>query len=218
MWPTCSSGAHCRGGGNLRCASRSAPASAVSRGNSSWSRWCSRRPEGIGAVGAGVGRGTGRGFHPRAGFRALPFRGEVPIVIDGRVLVFAAAAALTSAVIFGFAPLLSLRHRNPQALLREGDRGSTAVANVARRSLVAVEVALAMVVLCGAGLLVKSMAGLLQVSPGLDPGEVLTLQVSLPQTDTYGPPIPRIVLRGPVEPARRGCRASVASARSAICR
>ena len=123
------------------------------------------------------------------GFRALPFRGEVPIEIDGRVLLFAAAAALTSAVIFGFAPLLSLRHRNPQALLREGDRGSTAVANVARRSLVAVEVALAIVVLCGAGLLVKSLAGLLQVSPGLDPREVLTLQVSLPQTDTYGPPI-----------------------------
>ena len=123
------------------------------------------------------------------GFRALPFRGEVPIEIDGRVLLFAAAAALTSAVIFGFAPLLSLRHRNPQALLREGDRGSTSVANVARRSLVTVEVALAIVVLCGAGLLVKSLAGLLQVSPGLDPRDVLTLQVSLPQADTYGAPV-----------------------------
>jgi putative ABC transport system permease protein len=123
------------------------------------------------------------------GFRSLPFRGEVPIEIDGRVLLFAAAAALTSAVVFGFAPLLSLRHRNPQALLREGDRGSTSVANVARRSLVTVEVALAIVVLCGAGLLVKSLAGLLQVSPGLDPRDVVTLQVSLPQADTYGAPV-----------------------------
>jgi putative ABC transport system permease protein len=123
------------------------------------------------------------------GLRSLPFRGEVPIEIDGRVLLFAAAAALTSAVVFGFAPLLSLRHRNPQALLREGDRGSTSVANVARRSLVTVEVALAIVVLCGAGLLVKSLAGLLQVSPGLDPRDVVTLQVSLPQTDTYGAPV-----------------------------
>jgi len=60
---------------------------------------------------------------------------------------------------------------------------------VARRSLVAVEVALAIVVLCGAGLLVKSLAGLLQVSPGLDPREVITLQVSLPQADTYGAPV-----------------------------
>jgi putative ABC transport system permease protein len=123
------------------------------------------------------------------GFRALPFRGEVPIEIDGRVLLFAGAAAVASAVTFGFAPLLSLRHRNPLALLRDGERGSTSVASIARRSLVAVEVALAIVVLCGAGLLVKSLAGLLQVSPGLDPRDVLTLQVSLPQTDTYGAPV-----------------------------
>ena len=123
------------------------------------------------------------------GFRRLPFRGEVPIDIDGRVLVFAALAALISAATFGFAPLLSLRQRNPQALLREGDRGSTSVANLARRWLVAVEVALAIMVLCGAGLLVKSLAGLLQVSPGLDPRDVLTLQVSLPQANTYGAPV-----------------------------
>jgi putative ABC transport system permease protein len=123
------------------------------------------------------------------GFRALPYRGEVPITIDGRVLLFAAGAALMSAALFGFTPLISLRGRDPQGLLRDGERGSTAMANIARRTLVAVEVALAIVVLCGAGLLVKSLAGLLQVSPGLDPRDVLTLQVSLPQADTYGPPI-----------------------------
>jgi putative ABC transport system permease protein len=54
---------------------------------------------------------------------------------------------------------------------------------------VALEVALAIVVLSGAGLLVKSLTGLLRVNPGLDPREVLTLQVSLPQPDTYGVPI-----------------------------
>ena len=123
------------------------------------------------------------------GFRALPFRGEVPITIDVRVLMFAGFAALVSAALFGFTPLVSLRDRNPQGLLREGERGSTGVANVARRGLVAIEVALAIVVLCGAGLLVKSLSGLLHVSPGLDPHEVLTLQVSLPQDDTYGPPV-----------------------------
>jgi putative ABC transport system permease protein len=123
------------------------------------------------------------------GFRALPYRGEVPIVIDGRVLMFAAAAALLSAAIFGFAPLIGLRRRDPATLLREGERGSTAAAHTARHVLVAFEVALAIVVLCGAGLLVKSLAGLMQVSPGLNPSEVLTLQVSLPQENTYGPPI-----------------------------
>jgi putative ABC transport system permease protein len=123
------------------------------------------------------------------GFRSLPFRGEVPIGIDGRVLMFAAATAIVSAALFGFAPLLGLRSRNPNTLLREGERGSTGVANIARRSLVAIEVALAIVVLCGAGLLVKSLSGLMHVSPGLDPQEVLTMQVSLPQADTYGPPV-----------------------------
>jgi putative ABC transport system permease protein len=123
------------------------------------------------------------------GFRALPYRGEVPIVIDARVLLFAAGAAIACAALFGFAPLIGLGTRNPQRMLREGDRSSTSIANIARRSLVALEVALAIIVLCGAGLLVKSLSSLMQVPPGLDPREVLTLQVSLPQADTYGPPV-----------------------------
>ena len=123
------------------------------------------------------------------GFRVLPFRGEVPISIDGVVLMFAAAAALCSAAIFGFAPLVGLRRRDPAALLREGERGSTGAAQVARRTLVTVEIALAIVVLCGAGLLIKSLAGLLQIPPGLNPRGVVTAVVSLPQPDTYGPPL-----------------------------
>ena len=123
------------------------------------------------------------------GFRALPYRGDVPIVIDARVLMFTAGVAMLSAAIFGFAPLAGLRRREPATLLREGDRGSTGAAHAARRALVAIEVALAIVVLCGAGLLVKSLSGLLRVNPGLDPNEVLTLQVSLPQENTYGPPV-----------------------------
>ena len=122
------------------------------------------------------------------GFRSLPFRGEVPITIDGRVLVFVVIVALLSAALFGFAPLLGLKRREPQALLRDGERGSTGVANAARRVLVAAEVGMAIVVLCGAGLLIKSLSALMQVDPGFDPREVLTLQVSLPQEDTYGPP------------------------------
>lgn len=123
------------------------------------------------------------------GFRSLPFRGEVPITIDARVLAFAAAVSLIAAALFGFAPLLGLRRRDPQVLLREGSRGSTGAADVARRILVALEVGLAIVVLCGAGLLIKSLSGLLSVNPGIDPREVLTLSVSLPQDDTYGAPV-----------------------------
>ena len=145
-----------------------------------------------GAIGAVAIAVTAAGIADRIlspGFRALPFRGEVPITIDGDVLMFAGAAALCSAAIFGFAPLLGLRRRDPAALLRDGERGSTGVAHAARRALVAVEVALAIVVLCGAGLLIKSLAGLLQIAPGLEPRDVLTAYVSLPQPDTYGPPV-----------------------------
>jgi putative ABC transport system permease protein len=123
------------------------------------------------------------------GFRLLPFRSEVAIAIDGRVLAFAGLAAVVSAALFGFAPLIGLRRREPMELLREGERGSTGIAGAARRSLVAIEVALAIVVLSGSGLLIKSLAEVLRVNPGLDPSEVLTVQVSLPQADTYGPPV-----------------------------
>ncbi len=122
-------------------------------------------------------------------FRSLLFRGDVPIVIDTKVMLFAAGTAILTAGLFGFAPLVGLRRREPSAMMREGERGSTGLANAARRVLVALEVALAVIVLCGAGLLVKSLNGLIQVNPGLDPREVLTMQVSLPQPDTYGPPM-----------------------------
>ena len=122
------------------------------------------------------------------GFRTLPFRGEVTLSIDAAVIGFAALAAFASAVLFGFAPLVGLRRRQPNTLLREGERGSSGAGNIARRVLVGVEIALAIVVLCGAGLLVKSLAGVMQVRPGLDPRDVLTMMVSLPQADTYGPP------------------------------
>ena len=122
------------------------------------------------------------------GFRTLPYRGEVPIVIDPSVLAFAAATAMVSAALFGFAPLFGLNRREPNALMREGERGSTGSSNVARRILVGLEVALAIIVLCGAGLLIKSLAGLMQVNPGLDSRDVLTMMVSLPQKNTYGPP------------------------------
>ena len=123
------------------------------------------------------------------GFRTLPFRGEVALSIDATVLLFCAAIALMAAALFGFAPLVGLHGRQPNTLLRDGERGSTGIANTARRALVALEVALAIVVLSGAGLLIKSLTGLLGVNPGLDPRDVLTLQVSLPQPNTYGPPI-----------------------------
>ena len=56
------------------------------------------------------------------GFRTLPFRGSVPVTIDGTVLAFATSAAVISAAFFGLWPLVSLRRAAPQTLLRDGER------------------------------------------------------------------------------------------------
>ena len=122
------------------------------------------------------------------GFRNLPFRGEVAVVIDGRALLFAIAASLLSALLFAFAPVVGLRRQALQPALREGDRSSTRAASATRRVLVTVEIALAIIVLCGAGLMIRSLSTLLTVDPGFDPRSVLTMQVSLPQENTFGPP------------------------------
>jgi putative ABC transport system permease protein len=125
------------------------------------------------------------------GFRSLPFRGEVEILLDWRVLTFAAAISAMSAMLFALAPLRGIRQQSLQPLLHEGGRGATRMAVGTRRVLVTLEIALAIVVLCGAGLLIRSLSTLLEVKPGLNPDNVLTMEVALPQADPHGPPVRR---------------------------
>jgi putative ABC transport system permease protein len=97
-------------------------------------------------------------------------------------------------VLFGIAPALSALRRNVNEPLKEGGRsGSSSGSNRLRHILVASEVALALVVLSGAGLMIKSMTRLLGVDPGFNPKNVLTMQMSVPQEEIYvGPPgLPR---------------------------
>ncbi|HSC26369.1 MAG TPA: ABC transporter permease [Vicinamibacterales bacterium] len=115
------------------------------------------------------------------------FRGRANVRIDGSILAFAAAASTVSAMFFSLAPLAGLRRSGLQDALQEGVRGLSRSALGPHRALVTAEIALAILVLCAAGLLVRSLANLLHVDPGLDPADVLTMRVSLPQADTYGP-------------------------------
>jgi putative ABC transport system permease protein len=124
----------------------------------------------------------------------LPLRPVDSISIDGRVLMFALIVSCSTGLLFGVAPALSALRADVNESLKEGGRS----ANVSGRSrlrhgLVAAEVALAMVVLCGAGLMIKSMTRLLAVDPGFNPNNILTMQMSVPQTVIYnGPPdLPR---------------------------
>jgi putative ABC transport system permease protein len=102
------------------------------------------------------------------------------MVLDLRVLAAAVAAAILCGLAFGLAPALQAARRDAQPDLREGERGSTAGGS--RRlgdGLVASEVALALVLLVGAGLLIRSFAAQGAIDPGFDPKGVLTMVVSL---------------------------------------
>jgi predicted permease len=124
----------------------------------------------------------------------LPMRPVDSIPMDARVFTFALIVSFVTGVLFGVAPALSALRGNLNEPLKEGGRtGSTSGGNRLRHALVASEVALALVVLCGAGLMIKSMTRLMGVDPGLNPKNVLTMSMSVPQEEIYnGPPgLPR---------------------------
>jgi predicted permease len=122
--------------------------------------------------------------------RTLPFRASTEVGFDVAVLVFTAAMAVLSGILFGLAPAFASSRNDLVHPLKEGARGTTSDGKGRlRHGLVAAEVALTLVVLAGAGVMLMSVARLLNVDPGLDPRNVLALQMSVPQEDLYyGPP------------------------------
>jgi len=112
----------------------------------------------------------------------LPRVAEVQV--DPAVLGFTFAVSLFTGLLFGMAPALHFSGRGVQGNLKEATRGSSAGAAHQRlRNIVVVaEVAFSLMLLIGAGLLVRSFDRLLRVSPGFQAGHVLTMQISLPET------------------------------------
>jgi putative ABC transport system permease protein len=100
--------------------------------------------------------------------------------LDGRVLTFSIGLSVATAFLFGLLPAIRASRIDLQASLH-GDRRKTANAPgaFARRLLVAADVAMAVVLLIGAGLMIKSVGRLLGVNPGFDPDRVLTMQISM---------------------------------------
>jgi hypothetical protein len=112
--------------------------------------------------------------------------GNIPpwaqVSIDARALSFTLLATILTGLIFGLAPAYQASRPDLAEALKEGGGGSTDGARLHRiRGLwVISEVALAVVVLVGAGLLIKSFIRLQQVNPGFDSKNALTLRIDLP--------------------------------------
>jgi putative ABC transport system permease protein len=106
------------------------------------------------------------------------------VSLDGRALAFTATITLLTGVIFGLVPALQSSKPNLNETMKDAGRGSTEGGRRQRiRSiLVVLEVATALVLLVGAGLMIKSFWQLQKVDPGFNPDNALTMQVSLPKT------------------------------------
>jgi putative ABC transport system permease protein len=110
------------------------------------------------------------------------FSRNADIQVDARVLGFTLLVALGTAILFGIVPALQAS-RACAGGLKEGGRGASAGRSLhrMRHALVIAEVALSLILLVGAGLLMKSFARLQQVNPGFRPDGVLTLRITLPE-------------------------------------
>jgi putative ABC transport system permease protein len=109
---------------------------------------------------------------------ALP-RGE-EITLDGRVLLFTLVASMLAGMLFGLTPALKTSQPDLHETLKEGGRGSSAPRHRVQSAFVIVEMALALVLLAGAGLMIRSLSKLWGVDPGFDPHNVSVFHVQMP--------------------------------------
>jgi putative ABC transport system permease protein len=111
------------------------------------------------------------------------FVSATEVTLDARVLIFALAVSVITGWLFGLAPAINLAKPQLQSFLREGSRGSGEAArwNRVRGGFVVLQVALSLLLLVGAGLLIRSFDKLLRVDVGFKPEQLLSLEYRLPR-------------------------------------
>ncbi len=139
-----------------------------------------------GALGLIVGQLVMSGLKAVMPPYALP--SEANVALDWRVLLFSSGLTILTGVIIGLFPAIQAARPNLTNSLKQGGVGSSAGSHARVRSaLVVAEVALAFVLLTGAGLLIRSLGKISEVDPGFDPKNVLTFQ--LPISDKRFPDV-----------------------------
>ena len=111
------------------------------------------------------------------------------IALDSHVLIFVVFASLLTSIIFGIVPAIQASIRNPSESLKLGGRnaGDPASHGRFRGLMVGSEFAMALVLLIGAGLMIRSLAAMSQVDPGFNPHNVLSMAVSLAGSQVSAP-------------------------------
>jgi hypothetical protein len=104
------------------------------------------------------------------------------IVLDERALGFAVTLTFSAAIVLGLVPALRTVRADLQTMLQEGGRGSSAARQGVQRIFVAVEVAMALILMIGAGLMLRSLAALWRANPGFNPSHAITFNLSIPST------------------------------------
>jgi len=120
----------------------------------------------------------------KAALASLP--GTLPrveeVAPDARVLLFSLALSLLSAILFGLSPALRSSRVDLQEVLKAGSRGLSGPRHRLQSLFVTVEVAMAVVLLIGAGLMLRSLASLWRVNPGFNPSHAITFSLSMPSS------------------------------------
>jgi predicted permease len=150
----------------------------------------------LGCVGGGIGLAIAA-WGTKAAIKLLPqaLPRTSEIHTDTRVLLFTAAISLLAGILFGLAPAIKAARENIHETLKEGGRTISGARHRVQSIFVVVEMALALVLLLGAGLMLRSMAKLWSVNPGFEPLHALAFNVSYPSAMGLTPAAIRSAMR-----------------------